>query len=68
LRTEKANYERAHPGRLVTYETKPEDHQVIYNPFKHDEYRYYCTLTERWDPVYKEAQSPTCGLAAAAGR
>lgn len=59
---QKAARENAHPGRNVTFQTQPEDHRVQYNPFKHDEYRYYCKGTDRWDPVYVEKRSPSCGL------
>ena len=60
--TKKDERERAHPGRSVSFQTQPEGLRAVYTPFKHDEYRYYCTGIDRWDPVYVEAQSPSCGL------
>ena len=62
---EKVKREQANPGHVVTFQTQPEDHQAIYNPFKHDEYRYRCIGTEQWDPIFREARSPSCGLPAA---
>ena len=47
---------------VVTIEPLPEDHRSIYTPFKHDEYRYQCSVTDRWDPSYRVARSRSCPL------
>jgi hypothetical protein len=59
--SKKLERETTYPGRLVTLTKTSEDHRSVYNPFKHDEYRYTCQFTDEWDPVYKEARSPSCG-------
>lgn len=59
---EKLRHEQANPTHVVTVEPLPEDHRSIYNPFKHDEYRYQCSVTDRWDPSYKVVRSRSCPL------
>jgi Trypsin-like peptidase domain len=59
---QKLRHEQANPTHFVTVQALPEQHQSIYNPFKHDEYRYQCAVTDQWDPVYKVARSPSCPL------
>lgn len=50
-------------GHEVSCQPLPERHRSTYNPFKHDEYLYYCACIDRADPVYREASSPACGSA-----
>ncbi len=49
-------------GRLesavVTFEPLPEGHRVEWNPFKHDEYWYYCKGVDRWGPAYVTRARP----------
>ena len=52
--------ERQHPERTVAFLASHETHQSIYNPFKHDEYRYTCEFVDQWEPIYKSASSPSC--------
>jgi hypothetical protein len=52
--------EKKYPDRTVVLVSKHGAHRVVYNPFKHDEYRYNCTFDDRWDPVYKLAKDDRC--------
>ena len=52
--------EKKYPDRTIVLIRKNGSHRVVYNPFKHDEYRYNCTFEDQWDPVYKLAPDDGC--------
>lgn len=57
---QKLDRERRFPDRRVELLGSDEKHKSEYTPFKHDYYRYTCLFEDRWDPVYREAESPSC--------
>jgi hypothetical protein len=58
---QKVVHEAQFPGRtVVLLDTPPESHKSVYNPFKHDYYRYSCVFEDRWDPTYKLALDESC--------
>jgi hypothetical protein len=56
LQARKSQY----PDRETRVLSFGERHKSEYTPFKHDFYRYTCVLEDRWEPIYKEAQSNAC--------
>jgi pimeloyl-ACP methyl ester carboxylesterase len=56
----KLTREKKYPDRTIALISENGSHRVVYNLFKHDEYRYNCTFEDQWDPVYKLAPDDAC--------
>jgi len=54
------NRKGQYPDRTVDLLSFGANRKSEYTPFKRDFYRYTCVFEDRWEPVYKAAQSDAC--------
>ena len=57
---QKLERESKYPDRKVVLLDTSDKHKTEYDPFKRDYYRYSCFFEDRWEPVYKLAESLDC--------
>jgi len=48
------------PDRTVVLLGTDEKHKSEYTPFKHDFYLYTCLFEDRWEPIFKLAETARC--------